>query len=63
VRDVYGAPAIELVLGDDRPHERILDVLARPEHYAEIVIGIREKFRRLHNPEARMREMLRFIEE
>jgi hypothetical protein len=37
--------------------------LARPELYAEIVIGIREKFRRLHSPEARMRELLAYIEE
>lgn len=63
VREVYGAPAVELVLGDETPHEQVLDVLARPEHYAEIVIGIREKFRRLHSPEARMRELLSFIEE
>ena len=41
----------------------ILDVLARPGHYAEIVMGIREKFRRLHSPEARMRELLQLIEE
>jgi hypothetical protein len=63
VREVYGEPATALVLGGDRPHEKILDVLARPEHYAEIVMGIRQDFRRLHNPEARMRELLGFIEE
>jgi hypothetical protein len=63
VREIYGAPALELVLGGDRPHEKILDVMARPEHYAEIVLGIREKFRRLHSPETRMRELLGFIEE
>jgi hypothetical protein len=38
-------------------------VLARPDRYAEVVIGIRENFRRLHSPEARMRELLAFIEE
>jgi hypothetical protein len=63
VREIYGTSAVELVLGGERPHEKILDVLARPDHYAEIVIGIREKFRRLHSPETRMRELLAFIEE
>lgn len=63
VREIYGAPAVELVLGEERPHEKILDVLARPDHYAEIVVGIREQFRRLHSPEARMRELLALIEE
>jgi glycosyltransferase involved in cell wall biosynthesis len=63
VREIYGAPGVELVLEGERPHEKVLDLLARPHHYAEIVIGIRERFRRLHSPEARMREMLAFIEE
>jgi hypothetical protein len=63
VREIYGEPAVELVLGGERPHEKILDVLARPDRYAEVVIGIRENFRRLHSPEARMRELLAFIEE
>jgi hypothetical protein len=63
VAEIYGEPAVELVLGGDSPHEKILDMLARPDHYAEVVIGIRENFRRLHSPEARMRELLAFIEE
>ena len=41
----------------------ILDVLHRPEHYADIVMGIREEFRRKHTPEARLRELVGFIEE
>jgi hypothetical protein len=63
VREIYGEPATELVLGAEKPHEKILDVLARPEHFAEIVRGIRADFRRLHNPEVRMRQLLGFIEE
>jgi hypothetical protein len=63
VREIYGTPALELVLGGSQPHEKILDVMSRPDHYAEIVLGIREKFRRLHSPEMRMRELLGFIEE
>ena len=38
-------------------------MLERPEHYAEIVMGIREDFGRRHSPEARLRELVAFIEE
>ena len=41
-------------------HEKILDVLARPEHYAEIVMGIRQDFGRRHTPEARLRELIAY---
>jgi glycosyltransferase involved in cell wall biosynthesis len=63
VRDVFGPRARELRLEEGRAHERILDVLARPAHYAEIVMGIREDFRRRHTPEARLRELIGLIEE
>ena len=64
VREIYGdAAAAELVLGGERPHEKILDTLARPEHYAEIVRGIRAEFGRRHSPEARLRELIGIIEE
>ena len=49
--------AAELVLGGEQPHDKIVDVLARPEHYAEIVMAIREDFRQRHSPEARLREL------
>ena len=49
--------------GASSPHEKILDVLARPEHYAGIVQGIREEFGRRHSPEARLRELIGIIEE
>lgn len=63
VREIYGDHATELVLGDERPHEKILDVLARPEHYAAIVRGIRQEFGPRHSPEARLRELIEIIEE
>lgn len=62
VREIYGDHATELVLGDDRPHEKVLDVLARPAHYAEIVQEIRRAFARLHSPEARLCELLEIIQ-
>src|SRR6185503_20078610 len=57
VREIFGERALELRLEEEDAHEKILDVLGRPEHYAEIVMGIREDFGRRHTPEARLREL------
>ncbi|MCE9533147.1 MAG: glycosyltransferase [Planctomycetes bacterium] len=61
VRAIYGDPAAELLLGE-RPHEKILDVLARPDHYAMVVREIRSEFGVRHSPEARLRELIEIIE-
>jgi glycosyltransferase involved in cell wall biosynthesis len=62
VREIYGNDATALVLGDDKPHERIVDVLARPEHYADIVRAIRRDFAVRHSPEARFKELIGIVE-
>ena len=62
VREIYGEPALELVLGE-KPQEKIIDVLARPEHYAQIVRGIRQDFGQRHSPEDRLRELIQIIQE
>lgn len=62
VREIYGDAAAELVLDGERAPERILDILHRPQHYAEIVAGIRARFRQEHTPEARLRELVKIIE-
>ena len=51
------------MLDEEGAHEKIVDVLERPEHYAEIVMAIRKEFRRRHSPEARLRELAGLIEE
>ena len=63
VREIYGEAATELVLEDENPDEKVLDLLARPEHYAEVVQGIRKEFGRHHSPEARLRQLIDMIEE
>jgi glycosyltransferase involved in cell wall biosynthesis len=63
VTELFGERAIELVLDGEHAHEKIVDVLERPEQYAEIVMGIRKDFGRLHSPQARLRELVEFIEE
>jgi hypothetical protein len=62
VRAVYGDFAMELVLDGERPHEKVLDVLARPDHYARVVMEIRREFSLRHSPEARLRELIEIIE-
>jgi len=61
VRGVFGAEAEALVLGE-RPEDKILDVVSRPQHYADIVMGIREGFRQRHSPAARLRDLIEIIE-
>jgi glycosyltransferase involved in cell wall biosynthesis len=63
VAEIFGERALELCLDDEDAHEKILDVLKRPGHYADIVMGIREDFGRRHNPEARLRELVELIEQ
>jgi hypothetical protein len=63
VREIYGDRAVELLLGDENPHDKILDVLSRPEHYAGIVREIRLDFGRRHSPEERLQELIEIIRE
>jgi hypothetical protein len=60
VREIYGEPAVKLVLGD-RPAELIADVLRRPEDYAEVVLGIRRHLAERHSYTARLRELTQII--
>ena len=63
VAEVFGERALELVLEGEQAHQKIVDVLERPDHYADIVMGIRDDFGSRHTPEARLGELLRYIEE
>ena len=63
VTELFGDRAIDLVLEGEHAHEKIVDVLERPEYYADIVMGIREQFRHRHSPEARLRQLVGFIAE
>jgi hypothetical protein len=62
VCQVYGDLAVQLVLDRDRPHARIADVLARPDHYAEVVREIRRNFAQQHSPTARLQDLIKIIE-
>jgi len=63
VEDIYGKRALELTFAEGNRSEKILDVLARPEHYAGIVQDIRSDFAVRHSPEARLKRLIEIIEE
>lgn len=63
VAEIFGERATELMIAGANDHDKILDVLERPEYYAEIVMDIRKDFRVRHSPDARLRELIGYIEE
>jgi glycosyltransferase involved in cell wall biosynthesis len=63
VVDTFGECATELMISGEEDSDKILDVLERPAHYADIVMDIRKEFRVRHTPEARLAELIGYIEE
>jgi hypothetical protein len=63
VTDIFGERAVELMIEGNDGQDKIVDVLERPDYYAEIVMGIRKEFRERHSPDARLRELIGFVEE
>jgi hypothetical protein len=62
VAEIYGEAALELVLPAERPEDKILDLVRRPDHYAGIVQGIRRHLAQKHSQAARLRELVEIIE-
>ena len=50
--------AAELVLPESDPQDKVLDMLARPEHYAGIVSRIRRHLAAKYSYEARIHELV-----
>jgi hypothetical protein len=63
VKEFYGESAAELVMPRENPHEKILDIVLRPEHYAGIVTSIRAELAKKHSYQQRIRELVQIIEE
>jgi hypothetical protein len=61
VREIYGEGAVALVLPDERPHEKILDVLRNRGRYAAVVRDVRRHLAEHHSYVARLRELLRIV--
>jgi hypothetical protein len=62
VSEIYGEAALELRLPDDDPHEKILDLLERPDHYVGIVEGIRAHLRQKYSYERQFGRLVELIE-
>jgi hypothetical protein len=62
VREIYGKCAAELLLPSDHPEEKILDIIRRPEYYAQIVTGIRRHLNDKHSYAMRLRELIKVVE-
>src|SRR5262249_56746652 len=63
VAEFYGEEARELVMPAVNPQARILDILERPQRYAEIVAVIRQRLTKEHSYQTRIRELIEMIEE
>jgi hypothetical protein len=60
--ELYGPPATELVL-KEHPAEQILDVVARPEYYANLVAAIRQRLADQHSHTARLKQLIEIVEQ
>jgi hypothetical protein len=63
VREIYGDEATALVLPQDiaAAEQKVADIIERPEHYARIVMGIRQHLAEKHSFKVRLREMVEII--
>jgi hypothetical protein len=63
IREMYGEAAVQLVLSpQDRSREKILDLVTRPGHYADIVRDIRRHLAVKYSYEAQLRELVDIVE-
>ena len=61
VEEIFGEEALELTLPDERPQDKILGILRRPERYARIAKGIRRRLAERHSYELRLRELIEIV--
>jgi hypothetical protein len=62
VEEMYGADAVELVLPDKRPEDKILDILCRSERYKSILKRMRRRLSEKHSYAVRLNELIEIIE-
>lgn len=61
VTEIYGPSARELVLPVDEPEEKVLDIVSRPERYADVVRDIRRHLAREHSYERRIQDLIQIV--
>jgi glycosyltransferase involved in cell wall biosynthesis len=62
VREIYGDEALQLVLPEENPRRKILDIIRHPGRYRDVVIRIRQHLAEKHSHEARLRQLIKIIE-
>jgi hypothetical protein len=62
VKEIYGETAVDLVMRPDDLQDQIVDIVDRPEHYREIVSGIRRHLSVHHSHSARLRQLIDIVE-
>jgi SAM-dependent methyltransferase len=63
VEDVYGPAGLELVLPQERPQEKIMDLFENRQKYLEVVRELRRVLRQRYSYAARVRELVERIGE
>lgn len=62
VKEIYGGAGLELLLPERDAHEKILDIVERPAHYAAVLAEVRSHLSRHHSHRARLAELLQIVE-
>jgi hypothetical protein len=62
VKEIYGERAASLVLPEERPEAMVLDLVRRPEQYADVVRDVRRDFAEKHSYAARLRELIAIVQ-
>jgi hypothetical protein len=62
VREIYGEAGLELWLPDRCGHEKILDMVNRPDHYSNLLENLREHLAEKHSHAARLRQLIEIVE-
>jgi len=62
VQEIYGEQGLDLVLPNQNPQEKILEIVQHPERYHDAVTGIRRHLAEHHSHTARLRRLIEIIE-
>jgi hypothetical protein len=62
VREIYGEAGLELVLPEDDPQGKLLDIVSHPARYSEVVGEVRRHLAGRHSHAARLRQLIEIIE-
>lgn len=62
VEEIYGEDALELMLPETRPQDKILELVSRPAEYASIVRGLRRRLAEKYSYATQLQELIRIVE-